>query len=129
MRGWSGVVSVVGRSRCPQRRHVVGFVESVAGEEDGVGEEAVEVFEVCCAAFCEVGVGGSDYACGDGGNVSEFGVNGEFAGYDDGGCAGGEDATEPVFQARLPPRRRTMMMSAASIISSRSASEMWVGLA
>ena len=108
-------------------RHVVGFVESVAGEEDGVRQEAVEVFEVCCAAFCEVGVGSGDYACGDGGNVSEFGVNGEFAGYDDGGCAGGEDAAEPVFPSA--PRRRTMMMSAASIISSRSASEMWVGLA
>lgn len=82
-------------------RHVVGFVESVAGEEDGVRQETVEVFEVCCAAFCEVGVGSGDYACGDGGNVSEFGVNGEFAGYDDGGCAGGEDAAEPVFPSAL----------------------------
>ena len=74
-----------------------GRVEAVAGEQDGVGEEAGELLQVGGAAVREVGVRLGGDADGHGGGRHQLGVGGLFAGEDDDGPAVGEEQVEPVL--------------------------------
>lgn len=74
-----------------------GRCEAVAGEQDGVGEEAGELVQVGGTAVGQVGVGLGGDADGDRGGGHQLGVGGLFAGEDDDGASGGEDLVEAVL--------------------------------
>ncbi len=81
----------------PPARELDGRREALAGEQDGVGEEGVQLREVLRAALREVGVGLGGDPGRHRGQLHHLGVRGLLAAERDDRQAGGEDGVDPLL--------------------------------
>ena len=117
----------------PVGGHRARGVEALAGEEDGVGQEASQLTQVLRAAFAQVAEGFGGHARGHCGQRHQLGVRGGLAAQGDqrpvAAASAAVSAATPCGQAFRPPRSLSTTRSARAASPVTSSAAVLAGLA